>query len=127
VAFGHLHVRGPWITSGYFKSEGGQVLDADGFFPTGDIATIDPDGYVQLVDRAKDVIKSGGEWISSIDVELCANSHPGVAEAKAMAKCPCHTSNIIGCHHQQSIFRTIKATLKDECRQRQIKQFFGEL
>ena len=81
VAFGHLHVRGPWVTSGYFKSEGGQVLDAEGFFPTGDVATIDPDGYVQLVDRAKDVIKSGGEWISSIDVELCANSHPGVAES----------------------------------------------
>ncbi len=81
VAFGHLHVRGPWITSGYFKSEGGQVLDAEGFFPTGDVATIDADGFVQLVDRAKDVIKSGGEWISSIDVELCAHSHPGVAEA----------------------------------------------
>ena len=81
VAFGHLHVRGPWVTSGYFKSEGGQVLDAEGYFPTGDVATIDPDGYVQLVDRAKDVIKSGGEWISSIDVELCANSHPDVAES----------------------------------------------
>ena len=81
VAFGHLHVRGPWVTSGYFKSEGGQVLDAEGFFPTGDVATIDPDGSLQLVDRAKDVIKSGGEWISSIDVELCANSHPGVAES----------------------------------------------
>ena len=81
VAFGHLHVRGPWVTSGYFKSEGGQVLDAEGFFPTGDVATIDPDGYLQLVDRANDVIKSGGEWISSIDVELCANSHPGVAES----------------------------------------------
>ncbi len=81
VAFGHLHVRGPWITSGYFKSEGGQVLDAEGYFPTGDVATIDSDGFVQLVDRAKDVIKSGGEWISSIDVELCAHSHPDVAEA----------------------------------------------
>jgi len=81
VAFGHLHVRGPWIASGYFKNEGGEVLDAEGYFPTGDVATIDPDGYVQLVDRAKDVIKSGGEWISSIDVELCANSHPEVAEA----------------------------------------------
>ncbi len=55
-AYGHLHVRGPWIASGYFKGEGGQVLDADGWFPTGDVATIDPDGYVQLVDRAKDVI-----------------------------------------------------------------------
>ena len=81
VAYGHLHVRGPWIASGYFKSEGGEVLDANGWFPTGDVATIDPDGYVQLVDRAKDVIKSGGEWISSIDLENAAITHPGVMEA----------------------------------------------
>ena len=81
VAYGHLHVRGPWIASGYFRGEGGEVLDAEGYFPTGDVATIDPDGFLQLVDRAKDVIKSGGEWISSIDVENAAMSHPGVAEA----------------------------------------------
>ena len=81
VAYGHLHVRGPWIASGYFRGEGGDVLDAEGYFPTGDVATIDPDGFLQLVDRAKDVIKSGGEWISSIDVENAAMSHPGVAEA----------------------------------------------
>jgi len=81
VAFGHLHVRGPWIASGYFRSEGGEVLDAEGFFPTGDVANIDADGYVQLVDRAKDVIKSGGEWISSIDLENAASAHPAVAEA----------------------------------------------
>ncbi len=80
-AYGHLHVRGPWIASGYFRGEGGPVLDAEGFFPTGDVATIDPDGYVQLVDRAKDVIKSGGEWISSIDLENAASTHPAVAEA----------------------------------------------
>lgn len=80
-AFGHLHVRGPWIASGYFKSEGGPVLDVEGFFPTGDVANIDEDGYVQLVDRAKDVIKSGGEWISSIDLENTASLHPAVAEA----------------------------------------------
>lgn len=80
-AFGHLHVRGPWIASGYFKSEGGPVLDAEGFFPTGDVATVDADGYVSLVDRAKDVIKSGGEWISSIDLENAASAHPAVAEA----------------------------------------------
>ncbi len=80
-AYGHLHVRGPWIASGYFKSEGGSVLDADGWFPTGDVATIDGDGYVQLVDRAKDVIKSGGEWISSLDLENAANAHAGVLEA----------------------------------------------
>ena len=78
---GHVHVRGPWIASGYFKGEGGQVLDADGWFPTGDIATLDADGYLQLVDRAKDMIKSGGEWISSIELENAAAGHPAVAEA----------------------------------------------
>ncbi len=81
VAFGNLYVRGPWIASGYYRGEGGSVLDEQGFFPTGDVATIDPDGYLQLVDRAKDVIKSGGEWISSIDVENATASHPGVAES----------------------------------------------
>jgi fatty-acyl-CoA synthase len=80
-AFGHLRVRGPWIASGYFKGEGGSPIDEEGFFTTGDVATIDGDGFLQLVDRAKDVIKSGGEWISSIDVENAAMSHPGVAEA----------------------------------------------
>ena len=78
---GHLRVRGPWIASGYFKGEGGSPIDEDGFFSTGDVATIDADGYLQLVDRAKDVIKSGGEWISSIDVENAAMGHPAVAEA----------------------------------------------
>jgi fatty-acyl-CoA synthase len=81
VAFGHLMVRGPWITSGYFRGEGGEILDADGFFDTGDVATIDPDGYMQITDRSKDVIKSGGEWISSIDLENAAMGHPAVAEA----------------------------------------------
>ncbi|KGI69911.1 long-chain-fatty-acid--CoA ligase [Mycolicibacterium rufum] len=80
-AFGEVWVRGPWIASGYFKGEGGDKLDAEGFFPTGDVATIDPDGYLQLVDRAKDVIKSGGEWVSSIDLENAATGHPAVAEA----------------------------------------------
>jgi fatty-acyl-CoA synthase len=80
-AYGHLMVRGPWITGGYFKGEGGEVLDSEGFFDTGDVATIDPDGYMQITDRAKDVIKSGGEWISSIDLENAAMGHPAVAEA----------------------------------------------
>jgi len=79
-AFGDLMVRGPWITSGYFKGEGGEVLD-NGWFPTGDVATLDPDGYMQITDRSKDVIKSGGEWISSIDLENAAMAHPAVAEA----------------------------------------------
>jgi acyl-CoA synthetase (AMP-forming)/AMP-acid ligase II len=80
-AFGHLMVRGPWITKGYFRDEGSSALDADGFFDTGDVATIDPDGYMQITDRSKDVIKSGGEWISSIDLENAAMGHPAVAEA----------------------------------------------
>jgi len=80
-AFGEVWVRGPWIASSYFKGEGGDQLDVEGFFPTGDVATIDPDGYLQLVDRAKDVIKSGGEWVSSIDLENAAMGHPAVAEA----------------------------------------------
>ena len=80
VAFGDLLVRGPWITSGYFKGEGGDVL-RDGWFPTGDVATIDPDGFMRITDRSKDVIKSGGEWISSIDLENTAMAHPAVGEA----------------------------------------------
>jgi fatty-acyl-CoA synthase len=79
-AFGDLLVRGPWVTAGYFKREGGDIL-RDGWFPTGDVATIDPDGYMQITDRSKDVIKSGGEWISSIDLENIAVAHPAVAEA----------------------------------------------
>jgi fatty-acyl-CoA synthase len=81
VAYGHLMVRGPWITRGYFGGEGGEILDDEGFFDTGDVATIDADGYMQITDRSKDVIKSGGEWISSIDLENAAMGHPAVAEA----------------------------------------------
>ncbi len=80
-AFGNLMVRGPWIAKAYFKGEGGEILDDEGFFPTGDVSTIDPDGYMQITDRSKDVIKSGGEWISSIDLENAAVGCAGVAEA----------------------------------------------
>src|SRR6185312_14702748 len=79
-AFGDLLVRGPWIARGYFKGEGGDPL-RQGWFPTGDVVTVDPDGYIQVTDRSKDVIKSGGEWISSIDLENIAVAHPAVAEA----------------------------------------------
>jgi len=79
-AFGDLQVRGPWIIKGYFKGEGGDPLK-DGWFPTGDVATIDPDGTMQITDRSKDVIKSGGEWISSIDLENIAVAHPAIQEA----------------------------------------------
>jgi len=78
---GDLKVRGPWVTAGYFKGEGGEVLDADGWFATGDVACIDTEGYIRLTDRSKDVIKSGGEWISSIDLENAALAHPAVQEA----------------------------------------------
>ena len=79
-ASGDLYVKGHWVIREYFKGEGGDPL-VDGWFPTGDVATIDPDGYMQITDRSKDVIKSGGEWISSIDVENIAVAHPAVAMA----------------------------------------------
>jgi len=99
-AYGDLLVKGPWIISDYFKSEEGSPL-VDGWFPTGDVATIDADGYMQITDRSKDVIKSGGEWISSIDVENIAVAHPSVA----MAAC-------IGIKHPKWDERPIIAVVK---------------
>ena len=78
---GHLMVRGPWTVESYFRHEGGDILDQDGWFDTGDVACIDEYGYMQITDRSKDVIKSGGEWISSIDLENAAISHPAISEA----------------------------------------------
>ncbi len=78
--YGDLLVKGPWVIGSYFKGEGGDPL-VDGWFPTGDVATIDPEGFMQITDRSKDVIKSGGEWISSIDIENIAMAHPAVAMA----------------------------------------------
>ncbi|MBU9125576.1 fatty-acid--CoA ligase [Burkholderia multivorans] len=83
VAYGELQVRGPWVIDRYFRSDTSPLVD--GWFPTGDVATIDADGFLQITDRSKDVIKSGGEWISSIDVENVAIAHPGVAEAACIA------------------------------------------
>ena len=80
-AFGRLKVRGPAIAKGYFRGEGIDAFDADGWFDTGDVATIDADGYMTITDRSKDVIKSGGEWISSIEIENIAVGHPAIAEA----------------------------------------------
>lgn len=80
VAFGALKVKGPWVVDKYFKHEE-SARDEDGWFDTGDVANIDPDGNMMITDRTKDVIKSGGEWISSIDLENCAMGHPAVAEA----------------------------------------------
>jgi len=80
-AFGSLKVRGPWVCSSYFELDGSDAHADEGWFETGDVATIDPEGYMAITDRTKDVIKSGGEWISSIDVENVATDHPKVAEA----------------------------------------------
>jgi fatty-acyl-CoA synthase len=84
--FGRLMVKGPAVTKAYFRGDGarnaqGTVLDAEGFFDTGDVATLDDKGYMTITDRAKDVIKSGGEWISSIEIENIAVGAPGVANA----------------------------------------------
>lgn len=81
VAYGALQVRGPWICKGYFRLDQSDSHTADGWFDTGDVATIDRRGYMAITDRTKDVIKSGGEWISSIEVENVATGYPGVAEA----------------------------------------------
>lgn len=90
-AFGALKVRGPWIASGYYgmsqtPGDPDCPVDADGWLNTGDVATIDPLGYLQITDRTKDVIKSGGEWVSSIDIENVAASHPQIAEAAAIGR-----------------------------------------
>lgn len=103
--YGDLLVKGPWIVDSYYKSEGGHPLVQDargiGWFPTGDVATIDADGFMQITDRSKDVIKSGGEWISSIDIENIAMAHPAIA----MAAC-------IGMPHPKWDERPIVAVVK---------------
>ena len=99
-AYGDLLVKGPWVVRDYYRGEGGDPL-VDGWFPTGDVATIDPDGFLQITDRSKDVIKSGGEWISSIEIENIAMSHPAVM----MAAC-------IGMLHPKWDERPIVAVVK---------------
>jgi fatty-acyl-CoA synthase len=112
---GELLVRGPWIIANYFKGEGGSPL-VDGWFPTGDVSTIDADGFMQITDRAKDVIKSGGEWIGSIDLENIAMAHPAVA----MAAC-------IGAKHPKWDERPLLVVVKKpgaELTRDQLLQFF---
>jgi acyl-CoA synthetase (AMP-forming)/AMP-acid ligase II len=82
---GEIQVRGSWVLSGYYKGAGGKVVDDDGWFRTGDVAHMDADGFLTITDRAKDVIKSGGEWISSIEIENLAVGHPAVLEAAVIA------------------------------------------
>ncbi|MCF6225054.1 MAG: 3-(methylthio)propionyl-CoA ligase [Xanthomonadales bacterium] len=86
VAFGALKVRGPWVCSAYFKADNTDSHDADGWFDTGDVANIDAQGYMQITDRTKDVIKSGGEWISSIELENIAVDHPDVTETAVIGR-----------------------------------------
>jgi fatty-acyl-CoA synthase len=102
--FGALQVRGPWICSDYFRLEGkGGSHTADGWFDTGDVGTIDPEGFLQITDRTKDVIKSGGEWISSIEIENTAVGHPAVAEAA-----------VIGISHEKWSERPLLIVVKAE-------------
>ena len=82
---GELEVRGPWVASSYFRDEDPSRWTADGWFKTGDVVTLDADGYVRICDRSKDVIKSGGEWISSVELENAIMSHPAVLEAAVFA------------------------------------------
>jgi fatty-acyl-CoA synthase len=84
IASGRLQSRGPWVVQCYFKDEEGPAVDAEGWFDTGDVAILHPNGVMQITDRSKDVIKSGGEWISSIELENAAVGCPGVAEAAAI-------------------------------------------
>jgi fatty-acyl-CoA synthase len=103
-AYGALQVRGPWICSDYFKLEGSAGAHTeDGWFDTGDVATIDPEGYMAITDRTKDVIKSGGEWISSIELENTAMGHPAVAEAA-----------VIGVAHPKWTERPLLVVIKAE-------------
>ena len=81
---GRLKVKGPAVARRYFKGEGEEAFDRDGWFDTGDVATLDADGFMHITDRSKDVIKSGGEWISTIEIENLAVGHPAVAEAAAI-------------------------------------------
>ena len=82
---GELEVRGPWVAAEYIGKEGKDRFTADGWFKTGDVVTIDADGYVRITDRSKDVIKSGGEWISSVALENALMAHPAVLEAAVFA------------------------------------------
>jgi fatty-acyl-CoA synthase len=120
-AFGALQVRGPWVCSDYFKLAGGGGSHTDdGWFDTGDVATIDPQGYLAITDRTKDVIKSGGEWISSIELENAAMGHPAVAEAA-----------VIGVAHpkwtERPLLVVVKAEGEEISKDEMLKYFEGKV
>lgn len=85
-AVGELQVAGPWVAGGYFEGEGADNFTVDGWLRTGDLATIDEHGYLRLVDRIKDLIKSGGEWISSIELEAAIATHPHIEQVAVVAR-----------------------------------------
>ncbi|NOX67826.1 MAG: long-chain-fatty-acid--CoA ligase [Gammaproteobacteria bacterium] len=121
VAFGALQVCGPWVCSDYYKLEGAAGTHTDdGWFDTGDVAKIDPEGFMQITDRTKDVIKSGGEWISSIEIENVAVGHPSVAEAA-----------VIGVAHpkwtERPLLIVIKAEGADLTKEEMLKWFDGKI
>jgi fatty-acyl-CoA synthase len=117
--YGNLLVRGHWVVQSYFKQEGGDVLQ-DGWFPTGDVATIDADGYMQITDRSKDVIKSGGEWIGTIDLENIAMSHAAVQQAAC-----------IGIHHpkwdERPLLVVVRKSGTDVTREELIRFYEGKI
>jgi fatty-acyl-CoA synthase len=120
-AFGALQVRGPWVCSDYFRLEGqAESHTADGWFRTGDVATIDPEGFLNITDRTKDVIKSGGEWISSIELENTAVGHPAVREAA-----------VIGVAHEKwserPLLVVVKAEGRDLSREEMLDWFDGKV
>ena len=120
VAFGEIQCRGPWIASGYHNDADPGKITEDGWFRTGDVATMDPDGYVTIVDRTKDVIKSGGEWISSVELEGAIMAHPKVLEAA-----------VIGLSHSKWQERPVayvvpKAEHRDDISAEEIRSFLGD-
>jgi fatty-acyl-CoA synthase len=119
-ASGDVLVRGPWVLQSYYKNAGGSPLTKDGWLPTGDVGAIDADGYLQIVDRSKDVIKSGGEWISSIELENIAVGHPAVAEAA-----------VIGVRHpkwdERPLLIVVKRAGADLCRETMLEFYEGKV
>jgi len=117
---GEVLVRGPWVLSRYYKNAGGNPLTTDGWLPTGDVGSIDTDGYLQITDRSKDVIKSGGEWISSIELENIAIGHPSVAEAA-----------VIGIRHpkwdERPLLIVVKRAGTDLSRDAMLKYYEGKI